>query len=76
MHQNLNKVKSSTSFFGLNKVDFRKLDNQNEVLFKRMEHYGVLCLEKIKCILLLKNENRNEILGFPPGRNYDYDETD
>lgn len=45
-------------------------------LFKTMEHYGVLRLEKIKCILLLKNNNCNEIIGFPPGTNHDYDETD
>lgn len=76
MHQHLNKVQSSTSFVGLYKVDFLKLDNQNEVLFKIMEHYGVLRLEKIKCILLLKNVDQNEILGFPPGNNYDYDEAD
>lgn len=41
-----------------------------------MEHYGVLRLEKIKCILLLKNVDQIEILGFPPERNYDSDETD
>lgn len=41
-----------------------------------MEHYGVLRLEKIECILLLKNVDQNEILGFPLGRNYDYDEAD